>query len=75
MKLKMDPFHKAKGRIPEMMGHWGLENKRDHTRLPSVSTCHTLPPKQQPCSRRGFLERAVQVYWCHRLGWVGCARV
>lgn len=57
MKLKMDPFHKAKGRIPEMMGHWGLENKRDHTRLPSVSTCHTLPSKQRSSAallQKGF---------------------
>lgn len=65
MKLKMDPFHKAKGRIPEMMDHWGLENKRDHSGLPSVSTCHTLPSRQRSSAallRKGFFWKGQSRY-------------
>lgn len=76
-KLKMDPFRKANGKIPVTVGHWELENKRQHTSAhPSP---HTPPhPQTEELSSAApqwaFLEMALQVYWCNAVGWgaLGC---
>ena len=48
MKLKRDPFPKANGRIPGMLGPWNLENERgSHTCPPSPHT-PSHPPRQRP---------------------------